>query len=168
MSGTDTSDTTDNSDTTGKTDNRILARRVLEEIFPANDIDALRRAISDQFVNHEAPPGTPPGLAGIAMYMTLLNRAFSDQRWEIHDVLADGDEVTMRCTHSGVHTGDFFGMPATGRRFAYKQMHIVRIIDGKAVEHWAVRDDAGLMRQLAPSPRQPPLPVSVAAGSART
>src|SRR3954453_3840859 len=168
MSGTDTSDPTDNSDPTGKTDNRILARRVLEEIFPANDIDALREAISDQFVNHEAPPGTPPGLAGIAMYMTLLNRAFSDQRWEIHDVLADGDEVAMRCTHSGVHTGDFFGMPATGRRFAYKQMHIVRIIDGKAVEHWAVRDDAGLMRQRPPSPGQPPLPVSVAAGSART
>jgi predicted ester cyclase len=130
------------------TDNKPLARRVLEEIFPANDLDALRQAVSDQFVNHEAPPGTPRGLAGIAMYMALLDRAFSDQRWEIHDVLADGDEVAMRCTHSGVHTGDFFGLHATGRRFAYKQMHIVRIIDGQAAEHWAVRDDAALMRQL--------------------
>jgi hypothetical protein len=27
-------------------------------------------------------------------------------------------------------------------------MHMIRIVDGKAVEHWAVRDDAGLMRQL--------------------
>src|SRR5437763_11458391 len=135
------------------TDTKAVARRVLEEIFPANDLGALREVISDQFVNHEAPPGTPPGLAGIAMYMTLLNQAFSDQRWEIHDVLADGDRVAMRCTHSGLHTGDFFGLPATGRRFAYNQMHIVRIIDGKAMEHWAVRDDAGLMRQLTSATR---------------
>ena len=129
-------------------ENKAVARRVLEEIFPANDDDALREVISDQFVNHEAPPGTPPGLGGITMFMHLLNEAFSRQRWEIHDALADGDKVVIHCTHSGVHTGEFFGMPATGRSFAYKQMHIIRIIDGKGVEHWAVRDDASLMRQL--------------------
>lgn len=129
-------------------ENKAVARRVLEEIFPANDDDALREVISDQFVNHEAPEGTPPGLSAITMFMHLLDQAFSDQRWEIEDVIAEGDKVVLRCTHSGVHTGDFFGLPATGRRFAYKQMHIVRIVDGKGVEHWAVRDDASLMRQL--------------------
>jgi predicted ester cyclase len=130
------------------TDNKMVARRVLEEIFPANDEAALREVISDEFVNHEAPPGTPPGLGGITMYMHLLNEAFSDQRWEIHDVVAEGEKVVIRCTHSGVHTGEFFGMPATGRPFSYNQMHIIRVRDGKGVEHWAVRDDAGLMGQL--------------------
>ena len=125
-----------------------VARRVLEEIFPADDEEALREVISDQFVNHEAPEGTPPGLGGITMFMHLLNQAFSDQRWEIHDVIAEGDKVALRCTHSGVHTGDFMGLPATGRNIAYKQMHIVRVVQGKGVEHWAVRDDASLMRQL--------------------
>jgi predicted ester cyclase len=130
------------------TDNKLLARRVLEEVFPANDDVALGELISDQFVNHEAPNGTPPGLGSITMFMHMLNQAFSEQRWEIHDVLADGDKVVIRCTHSGVHTGDFFGLPATGRRFAYNQMHIVRFDSGKGVEHWAVRDDASLMHQL--------------------
>lgn len=137
-------------------ENKAVARRVLEEIFPANDDDALREVISDQFVNHEAPPGTPPGLGGITMFMHLLNEAFSKQRWEIHDALADGDKVVIHCTHSGVHTGEFFGMPATGRTFAYRQMHIIRIIDGKGVEHWAVRDDASLMRQLTGEERARP------------
>jgi predicted ester cyclase len=63
-------------------------------------------------------------------------------------VLAEGDKVVIRCTHSGIHTGEFFGVPATGRRFAYNQMHIIRVRDGKGREHWAVRDDASLMRQL--------------------
>jgi len=129
-------------------DNKLAARRVLEEIFPANDEVALREVVSDEFVNHEAPPGTPPGLGGITMYMHLLNKAFSDQRWEIHDVVAEGETVVVRCTHSGVHTGDFFGVHATGRPFSYNQMHMIRMRDGKSVEHWAVRDDATLMRQL--------------------
>ena len=128
--------------------NKAVARRVLEEIFPANDVEALRDAVDEEFVNHEAPAGTPPGLGAITMYMTILNEAFSDQRWEIHDVLAEGDKVVIHCTHSGRHTGIFFGVPATDRRFAYKQMHIIRIRNGKGVEHWAVRDDASLMRQL--------------------
>jgi steroid delta-isomerase-like uncharacterized protein len=128
--------------------NKTHARRVLEEIFPANDVNALRQLISDDFVNNEAPAGTPPGLGAITMFMNLLDEAFSDQRWDIHDVLAEGDKVVIRCTHAGVHTGAYFGLPATGRSFAYKQIHIIRMRDGKGVEHWAIRDDASLMRQL--------------------
>lgn len=130
------------------TDNKKVARRVLEEIFPADDEQALREVVSDQFVNHAAPEGTPLGVDSVAMFMHLLNEAFSEQRWEIHDVIAEGDKVVISCTHSGVHTGDFFGLPATGRRFAYEQVHIIRVVDGKNAEQWEVRDDAALMRQL--------------------
>ena len=56
--------------------------------------------------------------------------------------------AVVYCTHSGLHSGEFFGLPATGRRFAYKQIHIIRFVGGKGAEHWAVRDDAALMRQL--------------------
>ena len=141
-------DTPADLDTSGSATNKALARRVLEEIFPNNDVDALREVVSDQFVNHEAPPGTPPGLGSITMFMSLLHEAFSDQMWDIHDVLAEGDKVVIRCTHRGVHTGTYFNLPATGRAFAYKQIHIIRLHEGKGVEHWAVRDDASLMRQL--------------------
>ncbi len=136
------------------TDTRIsvdiegAARRVLEEIFPADDEAALVEATAASFVNHEAPTGTPPGPGGAIYYMHLLNRAFSDQRWTIEHVMSDGDVVAIRCTHSGRHTGDYFGMQATGRTFRYRQMHMIRFADGKSVEHWAVRDDASLMRQL--------------------
>jgi steroid delta-isomerase-like uncharacterized protein len=142
------SDTLSAVDLDTSTANKTLARRVLEEIFPANDVNALRQVISDDFVNHEAPAGTPPGLGAITMFMSLLDEAFSDQRWDIHDVLSEGDKVVIRCTHTGIHTGDYFGLPATGRRFAYRQIHIIRIRDGKGLEHWAVRDDASLMQQL--------------------
>lgn len=135
-------------DTTTTHDVTAIARRVLEEIFPAVDDDALAQAVSADFVNHEAPPGTPPGPGSVSMFMHLLAAAFSDQEWTVHRSVTEGDTVVLHCTHSGRHTGDFFGVPATGRRFAYRQMHMIRVADGKGVEHWAVRDDASLMRQL--------------------
>jgi predicted ester cyclase len=71
--------------------------------------------------------------------MHLLASAFSDQRWTMHRVVTEGSRMALQCTHSERHTGDFFGLPASGRRFA-DEMHIVRVENGKAVEHWAVRD----------------------------
>jgi steroid delta-isomerase-like uncharacterized protein len=129
-------------------DIKEVARRTLEEIFPANDAAAIVETTADDFVNHEAPPGTPPGPGSVIYFMQLLADAFSDQRWDVEQVMSDGDLVAVRCTHSGRHTGTFFGVPATGRTFCYKQMHILRFENGKAAEHWAVRDDASLMRQL--------------------
>jgi len=49
---------------------------------------------------------------------------------------------------NGVHHGEFLGRPATGRRFSAGQIHLFRVADGKIAEHWAKRDDAGMMRQL--------------------
>ena len=96
------SDTLGGVDSDTRTTNKTLARRVLEEIFPANDVNALRQVISDDFVNHEAPAGTPPGLGAITMFMNLLDEAFSEQRWDIHDVLTEDDKVVIRCTHAGI------------------------------------------------------------------
>jgi predicted ester cyclase len=134
--------------TMDSTEVKHAARRVLEDIFPADDEAALIEACTPDFVNHESPAGTPPGPGGAIFYMHALARAFSDQRWTIHRVLAEGDTAVVYCTHSGRHTGDFFGLPATGREFAYRQMHIIRVVGGKGAEHWAVRDDAALMQQL--------------------
>ena len=142
--------------TTVPADITTVARRVLEEIFPADDEAALAQVVSPDFVNHEAPSGTPPGLGSVTYFMHLLARAFSDQRWTIQRTVTEGDTVAIYCTHSGRHTGDFFGVPATGRPFSYKQMHMIRVQNGKGVEHWAVRDDAGLLRQLTGQPADQP------------
>ena len=43
-------------------DRRLAAaRRVLEEVFPNDDEATLRELLTEDFVNHEAPPDVPPG-----------------------------------------------------------------------------------------------------------
>jgi predicted ester cyclase len=57
--------------------------------------------------------------------------------------------VAIRGTASGTHEGDeLWGIPPTGKRFAVEQVHWFRVAEGKLAEHWAVRDDLGMMRQL--------------------
>lgn len=140
-------------------DNKAVARRVLEEIFPTKDEAAVPDVVTDDYVNHELPPGAPRGVAGMVASMRFLHAAFSDQRWEIHQVIAEDDHVVLYCTHHGRHTGELFGLAPTGRTFAYRQMHIIRLVEGKGVESWAVRDDASLMRQLT---AEQPAPVGAA------
>jgi hypothetical protein len=60
---------------TAPADIKTAARRVLEEIFPADDEAAVVEAVTDDFINHEAPPGTPPGPAGVIFYMHALAKA---------------------------------------------------------------------------------------------
>lgn len=64
--------------------------------------------------------------------------------------------MAVRITHSGTHKGVFRGIPPTGRRFEQAQMHFLRFEGGKAAEHWAVRDDLGMLQQLGalPTPGQ--------------
>jgi len=92
---------------------KAAARRVLEEIFPRNDETALREAVTDDFVNHEAPPDVPPGPDSVIFFMHLLDRAFSDQRWDIEKVISEGD------THGavvGCRVGCSRGRGHAGRR----------------------------------------------------
>lgn len=81
-----------------------------------------------------------------------LRTAIPDLHYTIEDVIAEGDTVAGRVTMSGTHHGPYMGIPPTGRSFRVAEMHFVRFRDGKGIEHRAVRDDLGMMRQLGVIP----------------
>jgi steroid delta-isomerase-like uncharacterized protein len=133
--------------------NKRLALRWLEAIW-RGDPEApaaggvVEQLIHADFYNHEAAADRPGGPDGFRETARRLRRAFADLRIEPLDVVAEADKVVIRARVSGRQVGSFAGMPVTGREFSVEHTHIVRILDGKVVEHWANRDDAGMMRQL--------------------
>lgn len=140
--------------------NKAIARRTWEEIFPACDVEALASTTDQDVVAHGRRPDEPAGFEGVKRTMLWLAQVFSDQRWEVHQVLGDGDLVAVRATHHGRHTGDLMGIPPTGREVSYDYVHILRFRDDKAIEHWSVRDDMAMMRQLGVMPERPGAPVA--------
>ena len=68
------------------------------------------------------------------------------------DVVAEGDRVVIRKTFRGTQTGEFMGMPPTGKSISVGVIDIFRIAGGKIVEHWGLADMMGMMQQLGAMP----------------
>src|SRR5262249_16905938 len=74
--------------------------------------------------------------------------AFPDYRFELLDVIAEGDRAVARMPFSGTHWGPILGIEATGRSVHVSEIVIFRIEDGKIVEAWEEYDEISLRRQL--------------------
>ena len=130
------------------TNNVDIALRTQLEYYGTGRYELAEQAVTPDYVDHEAPPGTPTGPEGANAVLRWLRGAFNDLSYEVQDAFGDGDRVAARVITRGTHTGEFLGKPATGKRFEIDSMHIYRIEDGKVAEHWAKRDDLGMARQL--------------------
>lgn len=77
-----------------------------------------------------------------------LRAAFPDRVDVIEQVIADGDRVGLLFRVTGTHTGNFFGIPATGKTVDVYEVALLRIVNGQMVEGWFMMDEAELLRQL--------------------
>ena len=134
--------------TTATATNVSIAIQTQLDYYGAGRYDLASQMVTADYVDHEAPPGTPPGPEGANAVLRWLRGAFADLSYEILDAFGDQDRVAVRLITRGTHTGEFLGTPPTGKRFQIEAIHLYRIHDGKVAEHWAKRDDLGLARQL--------------------
>ena len=124
-------------------------RTLWEHAFNARDLDVLDAVTAPEFINHNALPGTPAGPEGHRQVVERLWTALPDARFEIRHLARDGDTVICVGTMSGTHERTLLGVPATGRKVAWRQCHMYRFdASGRAVEHDAIRDDVALLRQF--------------------
>ncbi len=133
-------------------ENKIAFRRTYDELLNQGNLAMADDVISPDFVNHEAPPGHNQGPDSMRALAGMLRSAFPDLHFTIEELIAEGDLVAGRLTMRGTHDGPLMGMPPTGRPVEQARMHFVRFRDGKAIEHWGVRDDVGMLRQLGLMP----------------
>jgi predicted ester cyclase len=128
-------------------ENKALVRQTWEDLFNKGKLATADELISASFTNHAAP-GAPPGPGSFKQLVMMYRSAFPDVQFDIEDLLCDGDKVVIRNNFHGTHKGSFMGIAPTGKQISQEQIHIVRVAAGQIVEHWAVRDDLSLMRQL--------------------
>lgn len=134
-------------------DNKALVRRFVDEVQSKGNTDLIDEICSPEFVNHSAPPGLPADLEGIKILTTMFKGAFPDSYFTVEDMIAEGDKVVTRKTFHGTHEGEFMGIPPSGRPVNVSLIDVVRISDGRVVEHWSVGDNLGMMQQLGVIPK---------------
>ncbi len=127
------------------------------ELISAGDIDGFGDLLRDDMVEHEETPGFPQTKDGVKAFFNAYITAFPDLRMHVEDVIASGDKVVARFRATGTNTGDFMGMPATGKSVDVQGIDIIRFgDDGKAAEHWGVFDAMAMMQQLGAIPEGAP------------
>jgi predicted ester cyclase len=120
--------------------------------FNQPDLDAYMEIYDPDVALHGYPPGLPPGVAGARAFYDTVFAAFSPMRLEIHETVGEGELLAARYSNHGVHTGEFMGVPATGREIVLEGQTIMRFAGGRIVERWQAADMFGLMQQLGAIP----------------
>lgn len=129
-------------------ENKERQRRFVEVLQERGEIDRVDEFVRPDFVNHTGRPGNPSGPEGVRAGLAAFRAGFPDHDAEVVHLVAEGDLVATYKTFTGTHTGDFLGIPATGKRATIRVMDFVRYRDGRIAEHWSVIDLAGLRAQL--------------------
>jgi predicted ester cyclase len=128
------------------------ARGVVEELLrrqQAGDDTVLDDLVAIDMVNHAAGP---QGRDGLRKILATIEVDLGPTELEQHHLIGEGDLVAQQVTLHGTHRASTMpllaDLPATGRSAAWTFIHIWRVADGMIIEHWACRDDLGLLEQL--------------------
>jgi len=130
-------------------DNIALVRRLTQEGFVGGKVDVVDDVVDEDCVDHDPLPGQGQGRAGQRYTCQMVVDGLSDRSTLRDDFWAAGDIVTESWVFQGTHSGDFLGIPASGKRLQVRGIEIWRLEDDKIVERWGVVDAAGVMDQLS-------------------
>jgi steroid delta-isomerase-like uncharacterized protein len=135
--------------------NKEKVRRVLEEAFGQGKVEVIDEVLHSDFVCYDpnSEAGEIRGAETIKGEIGYFRQAFPDFFWRVEDQVAEGDKVVSRYTMGGTHQGEFFGVPATGKRVEITGIQIDRFDEsGELVEEWPEYDLLGAMKQMGAIP----------------
>jgi len=130
--------------------NKQLVIRFNKEYIEQGNRKSFEELVAEDVVNHSAPPGSSKGPDGMIHFLqNVLRTGFPDISVEILDQVAEGDLVTTRKAIHATHSGDFMGIPPTGKKVIINVIDMIRLRQGKYVEHWGMSNLSDVIAQLS-------------------
>ncbi|MEA3001808.1 MAG: hypothetical protein QOH81_596 [Sphingomonadales bacterium] len=132
--------------------NKAVALKFLTEFHtgavPLEDL------YSPDYVHHNEAfyPGLAPGLDNFKRALFAKAGGISDLSVRIDHLVGEGDKVVARFTLTGTHSGNFQGVPPTGRRVTFPATDIYRFENGRIAEGWALMDFLSFLQQVDAAP----------------
>ena len=110
--------------------NKDVVRRFTSEVVNGRNIGLADQLLAPTYVNSM----TGSDLAKFKGFVAGLSSALSGLRFEIENLVAEGDAVVARWTAQGTHTGSMMGESPTGKHIAFRGLTYYRLDNGKIVE----------------------------------
>ncbi len=133
--------------------NKASVRRVFEEAFVRGNLAVLDETVSDE-VKDRQHPDEPSFRAHLKAVITATREAFPDLRWEINQLIGEGEWVALHSFMIGTHNGNLGPplsprtIPPTGRSVRVAHMHMIRSPEGQNGDLWHIMDALGMLSQL--------------------
>lgn len=134
-----------------------LGYRSHKEWLEPGNSDVVDEIFAEECTVHNShiPPESQRGREAFKAYGAALKTAFPDLKITHDKVVTEGNQQAIRWTFEGTHNGEYYGIPATGKRVSITGIDVFRIIDGKITDLWLEQDNLSMMQQLGvvPSPQ---------------
>lgn len=132
-------------------DNRRQIVTELYRIFDNDDVATLPDIVSETLVDHDLESDTITGYQNLEGLIIGLNQGFSDIQHQLQEVhLIDDDRIFVRWRMTATHSGEFFGIPASGKRVDFNGHDLFVIREGKISEQWHVEELLSVINQIQP------------------
>ena len=116
-----------------------------------HDPDLVDRFVARDYINHNF--FVDDGREANRRFWAAFFSALPDLTATMEDLVICGDRVVGRFTYRGTHTGEFLGIPATGRNVEMRSIDIWRVQDGMFAEHWDELNTLELLQQMGALPQ---------------
>lgn len=141
---------TDNASSATLEKNKALVRRMHVEPLEQRRSSVFDELVTDDYVDADAESADErvPGPEGIKRVNERFLHAFSEIHVTIEDQVAEGNKVVTRWSTEATHSGQFMGIPPTGKRVRTTGIGVHLIRDGRIAAEWGASDELGLLSQL--------------------
>ena len=128
--------------------NRDLIRQFYEELWDRWDKAVARQILTEDFLFHGSLGADRRGIDGFLDYVDRVRTALGDYKSDVGEMVEQADSIAVRMTFSGNHQGEFFGVPATGRRISWRGAAFFTFREGRICALWFLGDIDGVKAQL--------------------
>ena len=127
--------------------NKLIARSYFES-YNTGDINAVMKFIGSSYVLHPGGSGESMNSDERKRNEMVFFKCFSNIQAVVEDQIAENDKVANRIKMYCTHTGEYQGVPATGKRIAIPYIDITLFKAGKIIEEWVEYDAANILQQI--------------------
>ena len=128
--------------------NEQVVRQACQVVWTDGDMSRVAEFYAENFTADYPRTDWGNGVEGVVALAESIRGAFPDYREHIDELIDAGDNIVVRLTIRGTHTGLMGDIPATGREVTFNDVTICRVQDGKIVEQRGLSDHYALFQQL--------------------
>ena len=135
-------------------ENIKMYKTTWDEILNKGQIDEINEVNFDSNITLITSPENIVGIEAVKAFYKNYVDGFSNISFTIVDVFGQGNKIVKHWNFKGTHTGELFGISATGNEVDFDGVTIVKIKDGKIAQEQDFFDNLEFMQQLGIIPRE--------------